>query len=269
MAQEYYQNNLGKTQRLSQAFRVTSQYGPSLGNGNDGNGAYLGVLADWQLILETPRQDDDPQLRIYNIVTHLGNWIHPAATESPSRNLSVVGRLEYGIGGTQFSVDFDWRTGNQLSVAASFVRVLAAYSTSGALLAPNEVTVGASLASGSRAGRSQATRTFPRVIVSNAEEGTVVFPVPPQAHALNIFSEDPEFYEVGDVQIRFLGGANNGFSAASTADLVSFVSDGVPFLHALSTEDGVRFPESVKFIEISTSTEDQDYHITPCFTLNL
>lgn len=270
MTSPYYQNNLGKTLRLSQASRVTSQYGDSPGNGQGGNGAYLGALADWQLVLETPRQVDDPQLGIYNIVTYLGAWTLPAETEGPDRNLSVLGRLEYGIGGTQFQVDFDWKVGNQISVAASFVRVMAAYSTSGLLLAPGEVAVGAMISSGSRASRSQATRTYPKLIVNDGEEtGTVVFPVPPQAHALNIFSEDPEFYETDAVQIRFLGGANNGFSALSTSDLVSFVTDGVPFFDALSKEDGVRFPDSVKYIEVSTTTVGQDYHITPCFTLNL
>lgn len=271
MTQQYYQNNLGKSLRLSQAFHVTSQYGDSVGNGNGGNGAYLGALADWQLVLETPRQNDDPQLGIYNIITYLGNWVMPPETPGPDRELSILGRLEYGIGGTQFTVDFDWRSGNQVSVAASFVRVLAAYSASGPLLAPSEVSVGAMIASGSRASRSQATRTFPQVRVNDATDpsGTIVFPVPPMAHALNIFSIEPEFYEPDAVQIRFLGGANNGFSAASTSDLISFVTDGQPFLEALGREDGVRFPESVKFVEVSTTTPAQDYNITPCFTLNL
>lgn len=267
MSQKFFQNNLGQAVNLSQVSRVTSQYGDSPNNGNGGNGAYLGAQADWQQVLESPREDDDPQLRIYNIVTYLGNYELPAAGVSPARNLSVLGRLSYGIGGVNFQVDFDWKNGNQISVAASFVRVLAAYSTTGALIGPSEVQVAAMLASGSRAARSQATRTYPRLITNDSS--VVVFPVPPMAHALNLFAEEPSFYSEDNVAIRFLGGANNGFSAASTADLVSFVTDGRPFLEALSTEDGVRFPEAVKFIEISTTVEAQDYHVTPCFTLNL
>lgn len=266
-----FQNNLGNNVKLSQAHRVTSQYGDGPGNGGGGNGGYLGAEADWQGILDSPRQDDCADLQVFTISTWLGNYELPEEGESPSRNLSVLGRLEYGMGGVQFNVDFDWKNGSQLTVVASFVRVKAAYSTLGALLAPSEVTVGAMFASGARPARAQATRTYPQVILTAGEEdpGAVLFPVPPQAHAVNLFSSDPEFYEADQVQVRFLGGANNGFSAVSTADLVSFVTDGAIFLDALANEDGVRFPEAVKYIEVSTTTEGQDFHITPCFTLNL
>lgn len=271
MAQQYYQNNLGKAIRLTPASKVISQYGSSQGNGDGGNGAYLGVLADWQQVLETPRLDDSPQLEIFTIATYLGSYTLPSGGEGPTRNLSIVGRLEYGIGGTSFQVDFDWKNGNQLSVVASFVRVLAAYSTSTVGDVPTEVTVAAMIASGSRASRSQATKSFPQLLVS--AESTVIFPVPPQAHALNLFCDDSDFYDSdeggGLASIRFLGGANNGFAAASTTDLVSWVGDGVPFLQALATEDGVRLPEACKYVEISTSVEDAEYLVTPSFTLNL
>lgn len=271
MAQQF-QNNLGNNVKLSQANRVTSQYGDSPGNGAGGNGGYQGVQAEWQGILDSPKQDDCADLQVFTINTWLGNYELPDTGESPTavRNLSVLGRLQYGIGGAEFSVDFDWRNGNQLTVVAAFVRVMAAYSTLGTAIAPAEVTVGAMFASGGRPARAQSTRTYPQLIASDSEEsGVVVFPVPPQAHALNIFALEPEFYEAGNAQIRFLGGANNGFSAASSGDLVSFVTDGAVFLAALASEDGVRFPESVKYIEVSGLAADQDFHITPCFTLNL
>lgn len=269
MSQQSYQNNLGNNVRLSQAQRVTSQYGDGPGQGAGGNGGYLGAAAEWVGVLDSPRGEDCPQLQVFTINTWLGNFELPEAGESAVRNLSVLGRLQYGIGGAEFSVDFDWKNGNQLSVVASFVRVMAAFSTTGTQIAPPEVTVGAMFASGGRAARSQATRTYPQLIVNDGEDGTVVFPVPPMAHALNLFCVEPEFYEAGNVEVRFLGGANNGFSAASDADLVSFVTDGVIFLQALATEDGVRFPESVKFIEVSGVADAQDFHFTPCFTLNL
>lgn len=267
-----FQANLGQTIVLNQAMAVTSQYGESPGNGGSGNGGYQGAQARWQGVLDSPKQEDCASLQVFTINTWLGNYELPDTGESPTavRNLSVLGRLEYGIGGADFSVDFDWKNGNQLTVVASFVRVKAAFSTTGTLIAPSKVTIGAMFASGGRPARAQATRTYPQVIASDSEEtGTVIFPVPPMAHGLYLFSEEPEFYEVGNAQIRFLGGANNGFSAPSTGDLVSFVTDGVPFLQALGNEDGVRFPESVKYIEVTGADEAQDFHITPCFTLNL
>jgi hypothetical protein len=162
--------------------------------------------------------------------------------------------------------DFDWKIGNQISIAASFVRIVAAYSEIDSVNeeSPPLVSVGAMLSTGGRAARSQVTRTFPRLAID--VNNPVVFPVPPFAHALNLFSAQPAFYTAANSTITYLGGASAGFSAVST-DLVNFVSDGVPFLQALASEDGVRFPEATKFVQLTTTSESSLF-VTPCFTLN-
>lgn len=251
-----YQNNLGNTARLSRSSSfVSNQYGKL---GAEGNFAEVFDSAKGE-----DADPDDSQLRIYNICTWLGGYNLPAVVTG--RALTILGKLEYGIGNASMVVDFDWKVGTQISVAASFIRVKAAYSENGPNT-PAEVVVGASVSSGSRAARAQVTRTYPQLIVN--DDNAVLFPIPPMAHALNLFSSDPAFYTAGKVVVRFVGGASGGFSAAST-DLVSYVGDGVPFSLALGNEDGVRFPESAKFVELSTAVAATDYHITPCFTLSV
>ncbi len=247
-----YEINLGRSAVLDRSSQVTVQYG------------MMGAEGNFTEILDsTPDAGADNQIRIYNIMTWLGGYTMPPVVLD--RKLAILGKLIWGIGATTFTADFDWKTGNQLSIAASFVRIVAAYSEFGPNT-PDNVRIGAMLSSGSRAARAQATRSFPELIVNSSE--TVIFPIPPFAHALNLFAREPIFYDPGDVQIRYLAGASAGFSAVST-DFSPWVTDGTPFLPALGVEDGVRFPETARFVEISTVTVAQDYHVTPCFTLSL
>lgn len=251
-----YQNNLGRFAELSPNNKVTNHYGK------------IGAEATWLEVLDSSKGNcadpDNSQLRIYNIMTWLGGYTLPI--EGAAR-LAILGHIQYGIGGAIFDADFDWKIGTQMSIAASFVRVSAAYSE--IFNTAPVVSVGAMLSSGSRASRAQVTRSYPQLVINNdVEEGTKIFPIPPLAHALNLFSREPDFYEVGAAQIRFISGANNGFNLPSN-DLCSFAYDAAPFLVALANEDGVRFPESAKFVEISTTETGVDYHVTPCFTLSL
>lgn len=252
-----YQNNLGKIVVLNQSAIVVNQYG------------LLGAEGRFQSVFDSSRGPsadiDDSQLRNYNIATWLGGYTMPAAIEDEPRKLCILGKLQYGIGGAEFEVDFDWKVGTQLSVCASFVRVLAAFSEIEG--APPSVSIGAMMSSGSRASRAQVTRTYPQLNVTNEEGSAVIFPIPPMAFALNLFSPDAAFYAASGVAIRYLSSTSNGFSATS-ADLVSFETDAVPFLDAL-TSDGIRFPESAKFVEVTTSTADPGLLFTPSFTLSL
>lgn len=254
---QQYANNLGKKTLVTQATFVEDHYQP------------LGAKGNFAQVFDSPTDPNDSQLRIYNIMTWLGGYTLPDA-ETPDRMLALLGKLNYGIGNASFEVDFDWKLGTQLSVAASFVRVSVAFAEVNAG-SPDQVSVAAMLSSGSRASRSQVTRTYPQLTLasSGGEAGNVVlFPIPPLAHALNLFAVQPEFYDDGAVTIRYVGGASAGFSAAST-DLCSWSSDGAPFLQALATEDGVRFPEAAKFVEITNNSETDIVQVTPCFTLSL
>lgn len=258
-----YENNMGNSAVLSIANAVINQYGqPDKG--------YIGAEANWKEVFDSRQgiKAENEQYQIFNIQTALGNYALPSVEEGDERKLAILGRITWGIGGARMQADFDWKLGTQLSVPATFVRIEAAYSETE--FAPTEVRVFAMFASGSRAARAQVTRTFPQLVVTGDGEGStaiVIFPIPPMAQALNIFAGNPEFYDAGVAQVRFVGGVGSDYSSAST-DLASFVTDGQPFLQAVANEDGVRFPEAAKFVEIST-TEDESYLITPSFTLNL
>lgn len=244
--------NLGNRVVLARASIVTDHYQSGGAQGN------------FTEVFDSPEDPSDTQLRIYNIMTQIGKYTLPVG-DAQERKLAITGKLNYGIGGAGFEVDFDWKVGTQLSVAASFVRVSAAYAEGGDETTPPEVSISAMLSSGSRAARSQVTRSYPKISIE--EDGYALFPMPPLAHALYLFAEDPTFYEAGNVQIRFVAGASAG-TATVTTDLVSFVTDGAIFLQALANEDGVRFPETARWVEVSTELEE-GFEFTPCFTLSL
>lgn len=248
-----YQANLGNTALLNQSTRVVAQYSSSGAQSNLARGNFAPVF-------DTPIDENDTRLQIYNLVTWLGPYEQPGETDG---RLAILGKITFGIGGVTVEADFDWKAGTQLSMAASFVRVAAAFSEVGPE-SPDTVRIGAMISSGSRAARSQVTRTFPRLLVD--ADHTVLFPVPPYAHALNLFSDNPDFYTADEFLIRYLGAANNGLSTTSTS-LLSFQTDGLPFLAGLSSDDGVRFPEAARWVEISTAGAELA-NVTPCFTLS-
>jgi hypothetical protein len=248
--------NLGNSIRLNQTSRVDYQYGP------------LGAEGSFVTVLESNRDEQCQAVQQYCVQTSIGNVNLPDGSD---RHLAIVGKLKWGIGGVTFQADFDWKVGGQLSFAASFFRVDAAFSQTGDA-APDVVDIGAMYASGGRAARSQVTRTYPRLLLT-AEAPTVVFPIPPFAHALYLFANEETFYgddgdtpPIPNVSVRYVGGADNGFSAAST-DLESFNVGAGLFKDALTNEDGVRFPESARFVEV-TANDGEQYRFTPCFTLN-
>jgi hypothetical protein len=247
-----YKANLGNNVDISQVSRVTDQYGT--------NGS--GAVGSFAQVFDTQGMFEDSQLQIFNIVTYIKSYDMP---ENADTRLALLGKLTFGIGGGSAEIDFDWKEGNQISVAASFVRLTCAFSEVGVADAPSVVSVGAMLSSGSRASRAQNTRTFPRLSFDNTQ--TRIFPVPPFAHALNLFANEAAFYTAGGVQIRYIGAVTSGFSSAS-AGLASWTSDGVPFRSALANEDGVRIPESARFVELTTVTV-ATFTVTPVFTLSI
>jgi hypothetical protein len=253
-----YQNNLGKIVVLNRANAVTNQYG------------MLGAEGRFQTVFDSSRGPsadiDDSQLRIYNIATWLGGYNLPAPVEDQPRKLCILGKLQYGIGGATFEVDFDWKLGTQLSVCASYVRIMAAFSE--VVNAPDSVSIGAMMSSGGRASRAQTTRTYPMLSVNNAEGSAVIFPIPPMAFALNLFSAEETFYDADEVTVRYLSAITNSDFSSTSQELVSFKSDASPFLAALSG-DGLRFPESAKFVQVTTSASENGLLFTPSFTLSL
>lgn len=250
-----YKANLGNNAEFGQESHVTNQYARPSAEGK------------FVPIFDSAEACNDSQLRIFNICTYIKGYEMPTAAGS---RLCLLGKMEFGIGGGTSVVDFDWKEGNQISVAASFVRLSAAFSEvdvgAAGTTVPSKVSVGAMLSSGSRAARAQNTRTYPRLLVNDAS--VVLFPIPPFAHALNLFANEPGFYTGTNISVRFVGAATAGFSAASTG-LQSWQSNGAPFLNALANEDGVRFPESARFVELSTAVPATDYHVTPVFTLSI
>lgn len=253
-----YPTNFGQSLRLNRQSRIRNQYGQS-----DVNGVAL-ADGDFAEVFDSRRDGDSSELRQYCIQTMIGGYQLPSG-EVDNRKVAILGRIEWGIGGVSMMADFDWKMGNQLSVAASFIRLSAAYSETEDT--PQEVGVMAMFSSGGRAARSQVTRSYPQLTMTGGD--VAIIPIPPMAHALNLFDASGEdFYDDGIASIRYVGGVSNGFSSGSS-DLCSWVSDGAPFLQALATEDGVRFPEAARFVEISFEAENQNiYLITPCFTLN-
>jgi hypothetical protein len=258
---EQHKVNLGNKIEIDQSARITDQYGVTAGG--------AGAVGDWVSVLESPKYGDDGLIQQFNVQTWVGPPNLPDPDEVSGRALALLGKLSWGIGGAQFSADFDWKTGNQLSFAASFFRIDVAFSEIGEN-APSKVSVGAMQSSGGRASRSQVTRSFPKLLID--DENPVIFPIPPFAHALYLFANEEDFYGddgegVPNVSIRYVGGASAGFSALST-DLESFNVGAGLFKTALTCEDGVRFPEAARYVEVSTAKADTTYRFTPCFTLN-
>jgi hypothetical protein len=253
---EQHAVNLGNRIEIDQGARVLKQYGDA------------GAEGDFVTVLESPKYGDDGLISQFNVQTWVGPPNLPDPDEVSGRALALLGKLSWGIGGARFTADFDWKTGNQLSFAASFFRIDIAYSEVGESC-PDRVSVGAMQSSGGRASRSQVTRTYPKLLID--DENPVIFPIPPYAHALYLFANDEDFYgdDTGtpNVKIRYVGGASAGFSAVST-DLESFNVGAGLFKTALTCEDGVRFPEAARFVEVSTAVESTTYRFTPCFTLN-
>jgi hypothetical protein len=238
---------------------VSSQYGDVATNG------VALARGDFAEIFDSGRDADNTDLRQYCIQTMIEGYnLPPGSPPSADRKLAILGRLEWGIGGVGMACDFDWKMGNQLSVAASFIRLSAAYSET--VLGPPNVKLTAMFSSGGRAARSQVTRSYPLLTFSDTQP--VLFPVPPMAHALNLFSPSASFYTAAAVSVRFVGGASAGLSAVST-DLCALATDGVPFKQALATEDGVRFPETTRFVEIIKLGAAGTLFVVPSFTLNL
>lgn len=249
---EQHITNLGNRIELNQASKVTDQYGPQ------------GALGDFVTVLESPRYDQDGLMQQFCVQT----WIGPSnlPVGQMVRKLAILGKLSWGIGGANFTADFDWKVGNQLSFAASWFRIDAAFSEIGTNC-PDKVSIGAMQSSGGRASRCQVTRSYPFVTVADGEPR--LFPIPPFAHALYLFSSDVGFYDEGAAQIRYVGGASADYSTVST-DLVSFVADGAFFKDALVNEDGVRFPETARVVEVTVPEDSEDvFDFTPVFTLNL
>src|SRR6478752_3315617 len=159
-----FKNNLGQTTVLTAASFVQNQYGPT------------GAVGSFASEFDSQEEPSDPQLRIYNLVTYLGDYRLPLPGEATGGHVAILGKLIFGIGGASCEVDFDWKTGAQISVAASFIRVLAAYSEVGPATPP-AVKIAAMYSSGSRAARSQVTRSYPQILVN--DENPILFPVPP------------------------------------------------------------------------------------------
>lgn len=215
-------------------------------------------------ILEN-RGDNTGSVNITITTLILGGIVFPAGVNI-GRFTSIIGRLVWGVGGTQSFVEFDWHTGNQLSVNATFFDVQAAINTDDEAT-PEEIQVGAFYTMGERPARSQVTRTFPKVELA-PDGGQVAIPVPPFAHAVYIFAGNSNFYSPGNVEVRFAGGPSIGANYL-TGDDVQLSIDGSQFLDSMQNEDGTRFPEQTRFIQIINNNLNETMDPTVTFTLDL
>ncbi len=190
-------------------------------------------------------------------------------TGTTDRRASILGQAVWGTGGTNFIAEFDFHNGAMFTLNAENVAINATFSEITADTAVS-VKLSASVAAGDRPARAQLTRTFPRELLTDVSTdplNNVSFPVPNFAHALYIFSDTPDFYQPGAAEIRFTGGPLVGATYFG-GDQAALVTDGSSFLAPMENEDGFRFPETARFIQIINNSSI-DFNLTTMFTLSL
>jgi len=232
-------------------------------NGSD-NTPY--ALGSYKTVIQTSRPFD--YASIITICTGISQYILPA--EIDGRNIQILGRLRFGVGGGLFEVNFDWKNGTQFTVATDTVTLDAAFLTIPGTTGPIVASIQGAMIFGTGPARQQLTRSFPRTELLRFDPETpadISFRVPPFAHALYIFSVESEFYIPGNVEVAFCSGPNCDFSAA-TGDETLLIIDGSEFLGAMNSEDGLRFPEGTRFVVIR-NLGSTDFNITPTFTLSM
>lgn len=175
------------------------------------------------------------------------------------RRASILGKCSFGSGGGRFDFDFDWHQGSQFSIQATSLDLHAAFEEISDDTA-DRVIVSASLVEGSRAARSQLTRTFSNNIVDTGA-GTVI-PVPNFAHAFYLFSPDPGFFTMGSVDVLFKGGP-------LATDQTQHTTGTDDIQNAMNFEDGTRFPEQTRFLRFTTSSEGAPFIFWVVFTLSV
>lgn len=93
-------------------------------------------------IVETPKDSGDDAESIKVIC-----GFAPQGQVNPAEEYTLVGTLEFGVGGATFSAEFDWRNGVCFSLPASFLRVKGVL-TYANLLVERDVVINAALAYG-------------------------------------------------------------------------------------------------------------------------
>lgn len=219
---------------------------------------------NFQTVLENRADNADSR----NLtITTLVNQIQLPDIVNTLRFTSIIGKITWGVGGTQTFAEFDWHNGNQFSINSTFFTLEAAINTADNNT-PAEINVGAFYTMGARPARAQLTRTFPQLSLSAAGVSQASIPVPPFAHAVYIFDSNRNFYSPGNATIRYAGGPTIG-ATYLTGDVVQFEADGSDFLEPIFNEDGARFPEQTRFIQIINNSMVEAIQPTVMFTLNL
>lgn len=105
---------------------------------------------------------------------------------SPLFDTAVVGTVQWGIGGAEFSADFDWLNGTIIAIPANYIRVIATVPDNSALVpAPGDIfpsfLLSAALGYGTvppHANRARLTVGFQTATtqVANAASATIVIP---------------------------------------------------------------------------------------------
>lgn len=223
------------------------------------------LLVKYQFQSVMKANAEDGVSRMITINCGVENIILPAV--QPNRRVSLVGRVQWGTGGTNYQALFDYKNGTQFSIGANSVQIDVAFAEIATETA-DSVRVKASLDQGPRASRSQLMRSFPRQTI--AEQSLVTYPVPDFAHSFYIFSDDPTIFSPGNVQVRFISGPSTAVVYAGTDQVQGILTGGQ--LDAANFEDGIRFPEATRFISILNNTligGGITYNITPTFTLSM
>lgn len=191
------------------------------------------------------------------VTVDLGIQIQTRAPSPPNvdRRSDVLAVIQWGVGGASFSAEVDFARGTQVSFVASQVSVSARFAET-APEVDERVLVAAGIAWGSRAARSYPTRTIPSTTLT-AAGGPVIFPVPPFAYAVQIFTDPVGAAAAGPVE--FLGGPLG-------TDQTTHVEDIGAWGATVLANEGVKLPPSTRFIQI---TPANDFDVTLVFPLNL
>lgn len=222
---------------------------------NDGSG-----LLKWST--------DDGSSEIVSIaasvsVTPDGAKWAPAADGVGDAFASLVTRLRWGTGAIVHEAEIDIRTGVTFSVLAGYVEASAVMLVPAGLTGgpfrqqAEELRVRLCLTRGTRPGRSRPTFTYPRVILNNS---AARFPVPPFAHAANIFCNAEDTYAA--MTVTHVGRQNElGAIILSTS--------GLPYREALGGDsDGVPLAGQCRGVNVSSPIVG-DRAVTVSFSLNL
>jgi hypothetical protein len=156
-------------------------------------------------------QGADGKAEVFTVA--LQSWQVPAAPiaphPNPVRNSSLVCVVQYGAGGMQNQVEFDWVDGTVFSVPGSFVQVsVYARAVATGVMPPPVYTVGAFVVRQVGVRNSTLLDSMELTTVLHGGGASADIPIPANASAVQIFALNASTFTVNpDVQVLGIGGA--------------------------------------------------------------